>query len=105
MARLALTATTTFEVEIGLSGTFYPGSPETGPSYACGGTPAEPDSVDDVEVTSLDGVRRTAGGWTQVDLLAGLPPEAKRILLANIADFIAEEAQSVLLAEVPEAGE
>lgn len=96
-------ATDSFEVEVTLSGAFFPGSPETGPSYACGGTPAEPDTMEDVEVKSLCGLRRTAGGWTRVDLLSGLAPEAKLKLLANIADFLAESAVETLLAEVSEA--
>lgn len=31
------------------------GAPETGPTYACGGTPADPDEVNDITVTHIDG--------------------------------------------------
>ena len=33
------------------------GAPETGPTYSCGGTPADPDEVDDVSVLTVDGVK------------------------------------------------
>ena len=46
-----VTATTYAEIEIGLSGTFSRGYPETGPTYSCGGEPAEPDAMDGVEIT------------------------------------------------------
>jgi hypothetical protein len=45
------------EVEVTLSGTYVPGVPEQGPTYACGGQPAEPEMVEDVEVTGLFGQR------------------------------------------------
>lgn len=96
-------ATDTFEVEVDLTGTYHPGFPETGPTYDCGGSPAEPESMEDVEVTSLSGLRRCAGGWTRVDLLAGLDKATREKVLANIAEFIAESAQQQLLAEVSEA--
>lgn len=98
----AIKATDTFEVEVDLAGTYHPGFPEQGPSYDCGGTPAEPASMDDVEVVSLSGLRRCAGGWTRVDLLGGIDKAAREKILANIADFIAESAQEQLLAALPE---
>ena len=96
-------ATDTFEVEVDLAGTYHPGFPEAGPTYDCGGTPAEPESMEDVEVLSLSGLRRCAGGWMRVDLLSGVDKAAREKTLANIADFIAESAQQQLLAEVSEA--
>lgn len=100
---IRVTASDSFEVEVDLAGTFAPGERETGPTYDCGGTPAIPDSMEDVEVTELRGLRRTAGGWTSTDLLAGVDPVARAKVFANIADFIAESATLQLLAEVPEA--
>lgn len=102
MPRNQVTATDTFEVEVDLKGTFNPGCPEERPSYASGGSPAEPASMEDVEVMSLSGLRRCAGGWTRVDLLGGVDKAAREKILANIADFIAESAQEQLMAALPE---
>lgn len=106
-------ATDTFEVEVDLTGTYNPGFPETGPTYDCGGTPAEPESMEDVEAVGLYGLRRVRAPlrdrpshdhvWERVDLLAGVDKAAREKILANIAEFIAESAQQQLLAEVPEA--
>jgi hypothetical protein len=38
------------EVELVVTYSVTPGCPETGPTYACGGTPAEPDEVEIVSV-------------------------------------------------------
>lgn len=38
------------EIELVVTYIVTPGSPETGPSYACGGTPAEPDEVEIVSI-------------------------------------------------------
>ena len=106
-------ATDTFEVEVDLTGTYHPGFPETGPTYDCGGTPAEPESMEDVEAVGLYGLRRVRAPlrdrpshdqvWERVDLLAGVDKAACERILANIAEFIAESAQQQLLAEVSEA--
>lgn len=98
----SIKATDTFEVEVELTGTYLPGRRETPASYAHGGLPAEPEMMEDVEVVSLSGLRRTAGGWTRVDLLGGIDKAARERILANIADFIAESAQEQLLAALPE---
>ena len=95
-------ATDTFEVEVELTGTYLPGRRETPASYAHGGLPPEPEMMEDVEAVSLSGLRRTAGGWTRVDLLGGIDKAARDKILANIADFLGESAQQQLLAEVPE---
>lgn len=108
----AIKATDTFEVEVDLAGTFNPGCRETPPSYASGGSPAEPASMEDVEVLGLYGLRRVRAPlrdrlshdqvWERVDLLAGVDKVAREKILANIADFIAESAQEQLLAALPE---
>lgn len=36
---------------------YTPGAPETGPSYACGGTPADPDEVEVRRVIRVDGIK------------------------------------------------
>jgi hypothetical protein len=43
------------ETEVTIHYTATPGTPERGPTYACGGTPAEPAEVEIVRVT-VDGV-------------------------------------------------
>lgn len=108
----AIKATDTFEVEVDLTGTYHPGFPETGPTYDCGGTPAEPAIMEDVEVVSLSGLRLVRAPlrdrpshdrvWERVDLLDGVDKAAREKILSNIVDFLGESAQQQLLAEVPE---
>ena len=38
------------EIELVVTYSVRPGCPETGPTYACGGTPAEPDEVEIVSI-------------------------------------------------------
>lgn len=105
---IAVTATTSFEVEVNLTGTFCPGCPEQGPTYASGGQPAEPDSMEDVEAVSLTSLRRHNGHWQTVDLLAGvsaISPEALLKILANIREFLGDSADEALMAELPEGDE
>lgn len=111
---ISVTATTSFEVEVNLSGTFLPGCPEQGPTYSSGGQPAEPDSMEDVEAHGLFGVRRKNSvidahpKWERIDLLAGVSatsPEALLKILANIRDFLGDSADEALMAELPEGDE
>ena len=92
-----------FEVEVGVSGTFVPGRPATPPSYSSGGDPPEPDTFEDVAVVSLGAIRRVAGKWETIDLLAGVDTKsaAYQQLAANILAFI-DDATETLLAEVEE---
>lgn len=46
----------TWEGEATVSYTVVWGAPETGPTYDCGGTPADPDEVNNITVTHIDGV-------------------------------------------------
>jgi len=106
---ITVTASTSFEVEVELSGTFLPGCPEQGPTYASGGQPAEPDSMEDVEVRSLVATRYR-GGYTPVsaDLLAGvsaISPEALLKILANIREFLGDAADDALMTDLPEEGD
>lgn len=115
---ISVTAETSFEVEVTLTGTFLPGCPEQGPTYASGGQPAEPDSMEDVEVTTLLGLRAKRGPglpWETVNLLAGtddFSPEhamgaslAVQKILANIRAFLGDSADEALMAELPDGGE
>lgn len=43
------------EIELQLSGIAHSGCDETGPSYASGGEPAEPPSVEDIVAKTTDG--------------------------------------------------
>lgn len=111
---LAVTTTHTFEVNATLAGTFQPGCPEQGPTYASGGQPAEPDMVEDVVVTSLtvcvlvpapeaERYSHPRGVWADRDLLDGLDDGARRIVLANVAAILGPLAEELLLEAVPEA--
>lgn len=43
------------EIDVTVSFAVAWGEPETGPTYACGGTPATDDLVEDIRVESIDG--------------------------------------------------
>lgn len=54
------------EYEVEVSYVVYPAEPETGPSYACGGTPASDAYLDDLRLVKVDGKPRPWGmydGW------------------------------------------
>lgn len=99
-----LTGTDTFEVEVTLGGTYQPGCPEQGPTYACGGQPAEPAMVEDCEVTGLFGLRRvgdpmTGQTWETVNLLDNVDSKsaAYRQIIANIEAFVGIEAMEAAM--------
>lgn len=108
-----LNVTTTFEVEVALAGTYNPGAPEQGPTYSSGGQPAEEPSIEDVEATSLGGLRlrkappaergsHPGGVWETVDLLEGLDDGARAKLLANVLAFMGPEAmERAIEADLP----
>lgn len=48
--------TPTWEGEATVTYTVVWGAPETGPTYDCRGQPADPDEVNDIKVTHIDGV-------------------------------------------------
>lgn len=103
-----LTATITLDLAVRVTGTFQAGRPARGPSYASGGEPAEPDSVEDLDVEDilfetvkwednrrivvaksiLTGIDRTSGVYRQ--------------LVANILNVVGEQACEALLEEVSE---
>jgi hypothetical protein len=45
----------TGEAEVECSYTVSWGAPARGPSYACGGTPADPSDIEDVRILTVDG--------------------------------------------------
>ncbi len=53
--------TPTWEGDVTVSYTVLPGEPETGPSYACGGTPATGATVEDIRLEKVDGKPRPWG--------------------------------------------
>lgn len=65
------------EIEVAITFTFQKGYPATGPSYASGGEPGEPDGVEDIEF-ELYAVDYSAGGagrspWKRGAKLDGVP--------------------------------
>lgn len=107
-----LTATTSFEIEVELTGTFVRGCPERGPTYSCGGTPAEPDMVEDIDIADIGmiiSVRHAAFGravldWKTASILEGVDrnSEAYQQIVANILKLIGDEAEEALMAEAGE---
>lgn len=54
------------DFDVTVSFTVTPGEPATGPSYACGGTPASPPEIDDIRLETVNGKPRPWGmydGW------------------------------------------
>lgn len=86
---------TSLEVEVAISYTFVPACPETGPTYACGGTPAEPASVEDIdfEVYGIDFKRATRGpkldvpAWLETFILDSIDESA---LIENACEELEE---------------
>lgn len=56
--------TPTWEGDVTVSYSVTPGEPETGPSYACGGTPATGATVDDIKLETVDGKPRPWGMYS-----------------------------------------
>ena len=114
---IPVTTTITRDVDLSmvLRGTFQPGCPEQGPTYASGGQPAEPDCVEDVEIVSVTAEKLVPaplaergshpnGVWETVDLLEGLEPAARAIVHGNLLRFFGQaDLEAELLEAVPEA--
>ena len=101
----------TFEVEVAVTGAYLPGCAERGPSYSCGGTPAEPDSVEDVEIAEIGETHYVRapklicdGQWVTTSLLDGVDrtSAAYQQVCANILKLFGADAQRALIAEVEE---
>jgi hypothetical protein len=91
---MTVAATTTFEVEIDLSGSLQPGERRTL------NDPGHDAFVDDVEVEGVFGLRRVDGKWLRVSLTAGMDPASPctKAFLANVADYLGDDADDALLA-------
>lgn len=94
-----VSTTTTFEVEVDLSGSYAPG-------YAP--TRDDPGHDGEVEEADVDGVfalrsvpKPHGGGWTwdRFDILAGLDKTARAQIAANILAFIGDEADQLIANE------
>ena len=107
-----VTAKTSFEIEVELTGTFVRGYPMTGPSYASGGEPGEPDSVEDIDIAEIGSIAANWGRgsygsrpvWTTTSLLNGVDrtSAAYQQIVANIIEILGEDAVSALVGEAGE---
>lgn len=101
---VAVTGKTSFEIEVGLTGTFSAGCAAWGGSKGERPiNPPEPDSIEDIAIERLSAIRsRYEGGrlaWTSVNLCEGVDmnsPDVRK-LLDNILDFIGDDAEVALL--------
>lgn len=110
---IKVTAETTFEVQVNLSGVFVPGCEAWGGGrFERPTNPSEPDAMEDIEVTGVGGLKRELSPanirgshmWTYrvVDLLEGVDPKsaAYQQITANILKFLGDDAERELLSEV-----
>lgn len=103
-----ITGTHSFEIEIALTGTYQPGYPGHGPTYASGGEPPEPPMVEDMDVIDIGILVRNPDGnladrnyWLTKSILAGVDrqSEAFRQIAENILKIEWEGAEANLLGE------
>jgi len=92
-----VSTTTTFEVEVDLSGSYAPGYAATRDD------PGHDGEVEDVDIEGVfalrshfDGKRHT---WTRVNILDGLDKAALDKIVANILAFIGDEADQLIVNE------
>lgn len=97
-----VSTTTTFEVEVDLSGSYAPGYAATWDD------PGHDGEVEDVDVEGVFGLklvcppgtpRYIAGRYDRVDLLDGLDKAARDKIAANILAFIGDEADQLIVNE------
>ena len=99
-----LTAETTLEIQITLTGTFSKGCPERGPTYDCGGEPAEPDAVEDISIDRVDMLRAVpfqGTRWDTFNLFEGCADNSPDVatIKANILRVLGSGAEAELMAE------
>jgi len=87
----------TWEGEATVDYTVEWGAPERGPAYDLGGLPADPDEIDDVRVTHIDGARVVQGypsGVLATPLAATLEDliSESDILLGELLSAAADES-------------
>lgn len=80
----------TWEGEATVSYAVTWGAPERGPTYACGGTPADPDEIDDIRVIAIDARPIDDTTSDHADLLADLI-EGSDALLSELLQAAAED--------------
>ena len=92
-----VSTTTTFEVEVDLSGSYAPGYLPTRDD------PGHDGDVEEVDVDGVfalrshfDGKRHT---WDRFDILKGLDKAARAQIAANILAFIGDEADQLIVNE------
>jgi hypothetical protein len=101
-----------FEIEIQLAGTFQRGYAATGPTYASGGEPGEPDGMEDMRVTDIGylklarmKVEGTVGAYSHrydtLSITEGVDMNNAEVrkLLANLLNLVHDDAELALLDE------
>src|SRR6185312_7266067 len=86
----------TAEVEVEFSYVVRWGAPERGPTYACGGTPADPDEIDDIRLEKVEGKPRPWGmgyGFISDDEFATDCVEKIEGCDRHLADMLTEAAE------------
>jgi hypothetical protein len=78
------------EIEVEVSGTYYPGRAETPPAYSHGGLPAEPAGFDDLDITEINGVKVN---WKD---------ESTALILSKILEEYTEVIEEALIEALPE---
>lgn len=103
-----VSATHSFEIEVGLTGTYLPGYAATHMEPGCD------DAMEDIDIENIGGltlVRPPVAErgshnriWKTVDLLEGVDrkSEAYKRIVQNLLAFIGDDAVSALMAEVSE---
>jgi len=94
-----VSTTTTFEVEIDLSGSYSPGYAPTRDDPGCDG------EVDGVEVDGVYALKHRMdrvtfkSKWDRFDILEGLDRAARDQIAANIIAFLGDEAEDLIAGE------
>lgn len=115
---LKVSSTAEIELQLSVSGVFVLGYPATGPTYACGGNPAEPDGFEDVEITDVSVLDRIANPkldergshprvWRARSIMDGVDrnsPDVQR-LLANLMGLAQRDVEYALDGALPEEGD
>jgi len=93
-----VSTTTTFEVEVDLSGSYAPGYL---PTRDDPGHDGEVEEADVDGVFALRSVPKLGGGWTwdRFDILKGVDKAARAQIAANILAFIGDEADQLIVNE------
>lgn len=85
------------EVDVEVSFKVCWGAPERGPTYACGGTPADPDEIDDIRLEKVNDKPRP---WGMYDgYIADEDNEFERVVLERLDD---DRHQAGMLTEAAE---